>query len=326
MSRNKKLSKKLLILIISVSVALAILAAILITNIFIPVKYLSAYINFSTDKPQNGEMRISFIDVGAGDCTLVELPDGKSVLIDGGNGSYNNRLKILKKLNKCGIDKINYLFCTSAASKRCGGLAEIVKYKKTDKIYAPLHKNYGITAEYRNFRNEVKKKSTYVEECAYGAGIYNEQYGYCFFVLSPERMSSDGVSGGLTVDKIHSSAMWISYAGVNVLLLGDLKTAELQEFYDVYKTAGFEVNGYHINLEECDIVKVASGGDESGEFTYLYDLIKAETAIISTNKEPAHGLMSDIGVYADGKIYRTDKNGTVTLCIGNDGYKVKKER
>lgn len=321
MSQKKKLSKRLLAIIISAGVALIFSAAILITNIFIPLKYLSSYINISLDKLQKGEMRISFLDVGEGDCTLLELPNGKVALFDGGNGSYNNQLKIFKKLNSFKIDKIDYLFCTSSVKKRCGGLAEIAKYKKIDKVFAPIYKNYGITEDYRNFRKEVKNKRAVVNECVYGAGEYNEEYGYCFYVLSPETVSSDSEYNG-----VNSSSVWISYGGVSVLLLGDLKTSDLKNLYDSYTLTGFEIDGHGIKLEECNIVKAANGGKESGACALLYDLIQAETAIISTNKEPDLAVLADLEAYANGNIYRTDKNGTVTLTISDGTYNIKKER
>ena len=321
MSQKKKLSKRLLALIISVSVALVFLSAILITNIFIPVKYLSAYLIFSTDKPQKGEMRISFINVGKGDCTLVELPDGKTALFDGGNGSYNNQLKIFGKLNYFGINKIDYLFCTSSAAKRCGGLAEIVKYKDVGRIYAPLYRNYGITDEYRDFRSEVNKKHKNINECVYGASEYSEEYGYGIYVLYPEKDSP-----GSTLDSVHSANIWISYGGVNVLLLGDLKTSEMRNFYDAYTVTGFDINGHKILLEECNIVKVSNDGNNNGVYAPLYDLIAAETAVISTNKEPTLALEADIGVHAGNNIYRTDEHGTITISIRDGGYNAKKER
>ena len=321
MSQRKKLSKLLLSTIITIVIALVFLSAILITNIFIPVKYLSAYINFNTDKPRKGEMRISFINVGDGDCTLVEFPDGKVALFDGGDGSYNNQLKIFGKLNSFKIDKIDYLFCTSSSAKRCGGLAEIVKYKQIGKIFAPIYKNSGVTEEYRNFRKEVKNKKADLNECAYGVGEYNEEYGYSFYVLYPEKTASVSES-----DSVHYTCVWISYSGISLLLLGDLKNSELNELYDKYTVVGVDINGTTINMNDCNIVKASKGGAESGVYAPFYDLIQAETAIISTAKEPSLALLSNLSLYAGNNIYRTDKHGTVTLNISDGAYSVKKER
>ena len=321
MKQKKKLSKRLLAFIISVFVVAVVLSAILITNIFIPVKYLSAYLYVSTDKPQSGEMRISFIDVGDGDCTVIEFPDGKVALLDGGNGSHSNQLKIFRKFNSSKISKIDYLICASADKSRCGGLAEIVKYKTTEKIYAPLYSNTQVTQAYRDFRREVKNKNQDITELAYGTIGVNEEYGYYFFALYPPKSLTAGES-----DKVRSSAIWISYGGVSVFLLGNLKTEELLSLLDEYAINGFEINGHSIALEQCDIVKVADGGKESGKCSVFYDLIQAETAIISTDSDPDFKVLSDVGNFAGDNTYRTDKDGTITLSISNGSYTIKKER
>lgn len=321
MTQKKKLSNRLLALIISISAVAVILSAILMMNIFIPLKYLSAYINFCTDKPQSGEMRISFIDVGYGDCTLIELPDGKVALIDGGNGSYASQIKILKTLNSPKIDKIDYLFCTSSVTKRCGGLAEIVRYKGADKIYAPIYKNTEVTQAYRNFRHEVENKNQDINECAYGPVFSSEEYGYYFNILYPYQKFSESEH-----DEVYSPAILISYGGVSVLLMGDLTTSDLLDMISYYKISKFEMQGHYINFEHCNVVKVANCGNKSGKCAQFYDLIQAETAIISTAGEPDLAVLSDVGNFAGDNIYRTDKNGTVTLSITNGSYTVKKER
>ena len=317
--QKKKHHKSLLAFIISVSVAAAVLAAILITDIFIPIKYLSVYVGISTDKPQSGELRISFIDVGNGDSTLVEFPDGKVALIDGGNGSKNNQLKIFKKLNGSEINKIDYLICTSPDAARCGGLAEIVKYKTADKIYAPICNNAEATQAYRDFRLKVKNKNQYINQLSYGTIAANEEYGYCFLILNSKKGLPDG-------EGVRSSAMWISYGGINLLMLGDLTASELLYLTEEYSTVGFEIDGHSINLNQCNIVKVARGGKESGKCAQFYDLIQAETAIISTGSFPEISVMSDITNFVGDNIYRTDINGTLTLSISNGNYTVKKER
>lgn len=318
MLQKKKLSKRLLAIIIPISVTAVILSAILIMNIFIPVKYLSAYINLSTDRSREGEMRISFIDVGDGDCTLIEFPDGKVALIDGGSGSYNNQLKIFKKLNSSKINKIDYLFCTSSATKSCSGLAEIVKYKNIGKVYAPIYKNTEATDAYRNFVKEVANKNKEINEISYGTGCYSKEYGYGIWVLYPSKSVSDGG------DNVRATAIWISYGGTNVLMLGDLSSSETLKLLDAYTVSGFEIDGHSIILEDCNVIKVPGGIAAGGALIALCDLIQPETAILST--DATFSLNADIGHFANGSIYRTGINGTVTLIISDGNYAVKKER
>ena len=82
-------------------------------------------------------MRIHFIDVGQGDCTLVELPDGKKLLIDAGDSREGTAKKILKYLNALDIDVIDYFVITHPDMDHCGGADIIVKNKKIQSAYLP---------------------------------------------------------------------------------------------------------------------------------------------------------------------------------------------
>ena len=109
--KNNKLSKKAIAAVaIAAATAVAVIA-LLITNIFIPVKYLSSYTVLNNKGAKDGVMRVGFLDVGFGDCTVVELPDGKNMLIDGGNGRTVNTSRILKYLNLRNIDNVDYVVC-----------------------------------------------------------------------------------------------------------------------------------------------------------------------------------------------------------------------
>lgn len=83
----------------------------------------------------DGEMRMHFLNVGEGDCAIIELPDGKVLMVDGGNGSEHTSTTIIRYLNALKIDTIDYLMVTHADSDHCGGLDKVVKYKKVKKAY-----------------------------------------------------------------------------------------------------------------------------------------------------------------------------------------------
>ncbi|MDE6075525.1 MAG: hypothetical protein K2G26_03720, partial [Clostridia bacterium] len=134
--RKSKLPKRITALIITAVICVVLIAAILVTNIFVPVRYLTAYL-VRANKNVNGVLRVSYADAGFGDCILIELPDGKNVLIDGGDGAYPNTLHILRFLNARGVNNIDYLVCSSVKDEHCGGLAELLKYKKVGYAYIP---------------------------------------------------------------------------------------------------------------------------------------------------------------------------------------------
>ena len=72
------------------AVVCLIFAALAVTNAFVPVVYLSAYM-VAAQPGERGVLTVTFLDVGYGDCTLCELPDGKIasfVLLAAGAAAY----------------------------------------------------------------------------------------------------------------------------------------------------------------------------------------------------------------------------------------------
>ena len=87
---------------------------------------------------QEDELRIHFVDVGQGDATIIELPDGKIMLIDGGNDSEETAKKVMRYLNALKIDVIDYLVVTHADEDHCGSLDKVLKYKEVKKAFVPV--------------------------------------------------------------------------------------------------------------------------------------------------------------------------------------------
>lgn len=329
MGRQRKLSKGILRSIITAAVVGLLTLALVITNIFIPVKYLSSYIVIANDISVIGELRVRFLNAGYGDCAIINLPDGKTMLVDAGNGRYSSQLGILKTLNKSGIKTIDYLICTSVKSEHCGGLAEIVKYKTVKKVYSPYCKNTFITSEYRAFCQAVSDKE-YIE---YGGGVYTDDYFFCF--LSPSAISLKGgeydklnTSPNSTNINNASAVIWLEYKGVGILFLSDAGTQTLKKLCTVPE---MEVGaGHTVNLKNCNIVQVANHGGEASVCTMFYDLIKPEAAIISVGENgdgsPSLQVMSDVATHVGDKLYRTDKNGAVTVTVKDGAYVINQEK
>ena len=177
--KRGRLRKSVISVIVTAVISVILITALLITDIFLPVKYLSAYL-VKPHKNRNGELRVSYLNVGFGDCTLIELPDGKNILIDGGDGAYPNTLHVLKFLNYRGVDKIDYLVCTSVKSEHCGGLAEIVKYKKVGFAYIPYSPNTRITSQYHSFVTQIERSGVSYHYACAGESIIGENYYFTF--------------------------------------------------------------------------------------------------------------------------------------------------
>lgn len=315
--------------------AVAVCIALIITNIFIPVKYLSAYF-VAAEPNESGTLRVSFLDVGYGDCTAVEFPDGKTMLIDGGDGSRANNLKILKELNARGIGEIDYLVCSSVSEERCGGLAEIMRYKEVGKVYAPYCPSTFINSSYRAFFEELEKSGKTPEICEYGEGVFDDDAGYNFCFLSPSAHTLDGgeyaeMNDNPTKANINaaSAIIWIEYQGLGVLLTGNAPEKTLQKLND-YPSGLIETGGRMIDLQNCALVKIPDHGSDYGVYGDMYKLLSPEAAVLSVGGN-GYGCPSDKAVFDAQQVvgenfYRTDVDGNITVTIKNAKIHVQKEK
>lgn len=332
--KKKKISKAKLRAIIVTCVSLVLGLALVILNAFIPVKYLSAYLVSGGKGAQDGVMRVRYVDVGYGDCTVVELPDGKNMLIDAGNGSTAYTKCILKFLNKCDIDRIDYLVCTSVNSEHCGGLAEIIKYKEVGRIYMPYCTNVYITDEFYDFCAAASSCGAEIIYSEYGTGVAEDDYFFVF--LSPTAHTSE-YSEYYTMNSEPSYAscnnasavLWLEYSASAFLFTSDAGTDVLEKIvYEYALCSGVgdrycPVGNYTVNLSDCDVVQVACHGSEDSACAAFYDTLSPHTAIISLGDDGASTqVLSDVINYVGDELYMTSYYGTVTIEATLSGYSV----
>lgn len=87
---------------------------------------LTATLAYPYLKPAPGKLKVTFISVGQGDCSLIEFPDGKTMLVDGGgmrgDGFDTGEKIIAPLLSRKGIRKIDVMALTHTQLDHMGGL------------------------------------------------------------------------------------------------------------------------------------------------------------------------------------------------------------
>lgn len=83
---------------------------------------------------ERGHLFIYHIDVGQGDSTLIVSPEGKTLLIDGGNNGVGAR-KVVPLLKKLRITSLDYMVATHYDADHIGGLDEVVQAFSVAKAY-----------------------------------------------------------------------------------------------------------------------------------------------------------------------------------------------
>lgn len=339
MERKKKMYAGKIKIIATTSAVVAVMLALIITNFFIPVIYFTAYVHLITDKNPQGQMRVRYIDVGFGDCSLVELPDGKTLLIDGGTGTYGNVYKLLDTLNKSKIDKIDYLVCSSVKSEHCGALAEIVKYKKIGAAYIPQVLNLNITDEYASFYSALQRSGAKIEIADFGKGVYNSDCDYFFIILSPMAMELSECEYHLmnrmpTEENINNASIvvWLQYAGRGFMFLGDATPSVQSGLANLIKMQNgeFLIGNNKVKFAPCAVIKAPNHCARDYTQPTLYDVILPEAAVISVGRNakscPSNIDISNLQLYVGNNLFRTDLHGTITAAVNAETYMISKEK
>ncbi len=90
----------------------------------------------SVETLKSSDMTVHYIDVGQADCTLLQLPDSTTMLIDAGDIETRNVVvNYIKGLN---ITTINYFVLTHSDSDHVGGAKTILENFEVQNIYRPF--------------------------------------------------------------------------------------------------------------------------------------------------------------------------------------------
>lgn len=335
-NKGKKLSKRRIAAVVVALVIALACVSLIILNCYIPLKYLSAYLVIG-EKREKNVLTVTYLDVGYGDCTVVELPDGKVLLIDGGDGSYAHQLKVLRYLNTRSIDRIDFLVCSSVNAEHCGGLAEILQYKQVGTAYIPYCKNTYITDEYRRFTVALKNGGVKTVYSGCGEGYENTEYGYFFTFLSPTDYRSPQSeyaqlnSVGSYESILDASAVvWLEYAETAFVFTSDASAATLKriaEEYEKCKTLGqpfCAVGESSVTLENCEILTVAGHGSEDCTYVGWYEATAPQFAVVSVGTEnnmgcPSQTALTDIANFV-GEPLLTSVSGNISVRVTRQGY------
>ena len=268
-------------------------------------------------KRADGEMRIHFLDVGQGDCTLIELPDGKVALIDGGDTSSRTAETILRYLNALKIKTIDYLVVSHPNRDHVGSLKTVVEQKKVLNAYLPATNPKNEHATYAGFYQELLEEDCNLTYSARGVNVSGNGYTFSFLYPYVENVDdADNYDGA-------SSVLWLDYMGMSAIFMGD-ETSETEEALIRDDGLGLFDN-LGVDLQSTEILKVGHHGSDSSTSLEFLQYLHVKTAVISCGKNnaynhPADSVLDNISLAGAG-VYRTDVNGTVMISIKNgDGY------
>ena len=265
-----------------------LLPLILIIVIHTNIKYISTI------------TRITSLDVGQGDSTLLEL-NNKNVLIDTGGIVNSNTSLVLNKtipyLKSLGIKKIHYAVLTHGDYDHMGETINLVNNFKVDKVIF----NCG---PYNDLEKELikvlDKKHIKYYSCIKELNIDNNKL---YFLQTKEYDNEND----------NSNVIYTEIDGYKFMFMGDASITTEKEILNKY------------NLPNIDVLKVGHHGSKTSSGKEFIDEINPEYSIISVGKNNRYGHPNKetLDNLKDSKIYRTDEDGSIMFKIKNNKLKIE---
>lgn len=263
----------------------------------------SRYNKYVSTPISEGYAVVQFLDVGQADCTLINLPDGKNILIDAGNTEDGR--KIVEYIIDLGIEKFDYIICTHPHEDHIGGMAEVIARLNFDHIIMPLISDEDVDGSeiYEKLLLTISKLNKKVTTAT--PGVIISELGFKIECLAPLYSSYGNMND-------YSAVMMISYGETEILFTGDAEKVSEMEMLSINK-----------DKLDADILKVGHHGSSTATSKEFLDATTPNYAVISCGRNNQynhpHTEVIDRLNETECKTLRTDISGSVIFYIDTEG-------
>ncbi len=331
----KAASKNPIIIVALVLVALAIIAGIIIYQMFFapgdPVY----------DVPE-GSAEFHYIDVGQGDATLI-FADGETVLIDTGEVDSNNTL--IKYLQNKSVETIDYFIITHFDSDHFGEATEILNTFEVENLIIP--DQVKTTKMYTTFMETVASKpdifvSVIEDSDDIGTAIEvddkidldsDDRYLYVG-EIDPNKEGDKAdleleffgpVKDTYSNSNDYSIIVMVRWGNNKMLFTGDAEEKAEEALVNKYPNLASKLN--------CDVFKAGHHGSSTSSCQEIVSAASPEYVIISCGYENEYRhphtealTRFENALEDDNNIYRTDLQGTIVLTTDGQTITVQTEK
>lgn len=254
-------------------------------------------------------LKIHFLDVGYGDAIVIQLPEGKTLLIDGGKPEDGE--KIAAFLRKRGIKKINTLIITHFHKDHVGGLLPILNRFMPDgpvhdggsRIMAPFDPT-ETTPEIDSVLTEIKQRSYQVIKKGDTLSLSS---AVRIKILHPDKLTGDQNNDSLVMKFAHQEVSFLFAADVSLTAQEAL------------------VSAYGDRLKS-DLIKIPHHANEVN--TDFLNAVAPSISVLTIGPNPYNAPDPEVvALYQErGRLLRTDQHGTITVTSDGHSLQIVSER
>jgi competence protein ComEC len=270
----------------------------------------------------SGDLRIDFLDVGQGDAALITLPEGTTVLVDGGGlaGPFNQRENgssstfefekrrigeavVSEYLWWLGLHKVDYLVATHADNDHIDGLNDIARNFRVRA--ALVARSPASDSEYSAFAQTLSARGIPVR--LIGAGDELRFDRTSINVLWPPASDNPALPSANN----DSIVLQVKYGNRSVLMTGDIEGAA--ENHLLRSGSKFV----------ADVVKVAHHGSRTSSSNDFVAATQAQLGVISVGQTSIfghpHADVVERWKLSGVELLTTGRSGTISVITdGND--------
>ncbi|MDR3589955.1 MAG: ComEC/Rec2 family competence protein [Negativicutes bacterium] len=262
------------------------------------------------DRGKADQLVVSVINIGQGDAILIRSP-GQVTLVDTGDVPARDRL--IGYLKKQGITTVDNLIITHPHGDHLGGGAAVLEHFTVNRIYDSGQPSTSVL--FRNYLTMIQKKNIPFAVLTAGQTL-DIGGGATLSIFGPDTPFISGTESDLNNNSIVAK---LTFGNFSMLLPGD---AELEAEQRILGRFGGEL--------KSTVLKSGHHGSRTSSSLPFLKAVNPEAVIISAGagNEYHHPHPSTLQKYSDLKlqVYRTDRDGTVTVTSDGKSYTITKEK
>ncbi len=241
-----------------------------------------------------GVLVVHYIDVGQGDSAFVQLPDGRTLLIDGGPSTD----VVNRYVSALGCKKIDFIVATHPDADHIGGLPRVLDEFDVGEFYMP--DKVHITKLFENMLDSLDANGCSVKVAESGVKIAAGD-GYDIEIIAPVAEYEDNNNA--------SAVVVVECGDVSFLFTGDIENLAEADILN----SGADI--------DADVLKIAHHGSDSSTTEAFLDAVTPKLAVISVGADNKYGHPSiEVVSRLNARYiphYSTAKHGTVVIeCDG----------